>query len=148
MRHELNTPLEMLKRLVYVLYVGCLFIGFLFGIMGLLGGHSDALVAATILAGSATFLRYIGVRRLEFARLALSFPMGGPGDTLSKETRTQFENLISAFHANEDWANRQAIRHRIATLVRQHPPLIDVFGKAIAEVHPNLYHSATYRKDL
>ena len=146
-RHELNTPEEMLKRLLYVLYLGCLFFGFLFGLMGLFGGHGGALLTAALLAASAILLKYIGVRHLEFPRLAASFPMGAPEDTLSKEIRTKFVALISAFHDNDSWAERQAIRRKLARLVKQHPPLLDAFGREIAEVHPNLFYDSDASMD-
>jgi hypothetical protein len=137
-RHELNTKEEMLKRLCYVLYVGSLFFGFLFAIIAFATVSPAIIIAAVALAAAAYTLRTLGIRYLEFPRLAISFPMGAPEDALSKETRVRFEKLLFAFHQERDWMGRQAIRQSIHEMVAKEPLLVSAFMREITEVHPTL----------
>lgn len=141
MKREFNSPGEMYKRLVYVLYVGCVFFGFIFGVMGILGGRADALLLTGILVPLAVVLRSVGVERLEFRRLAESFPMGGANDTLDKEIRQRFEHLILAFTESDNWTTRQEIRGEMRCLTQKHPLLLSVFEQEIEKVHPTLLFS-------
>ena len=135
-RHELNTKEEMLKRLCYVLYVGSLFSK---GSTSATWTVSPAIIiAAVALAVAAYTLRTLGIRYLEFPRLAISFPMGVPEDALSKETRVRFEKLLFAFHQERDWMGRQAIRQSIHEMVAKEPLLVSAFTREITEVHPTL----------
>jgi hypothetical protein len=145
MNDTLNTPCEILKRLLYVLYVGSLFFGFVFGIMGLFGQAPDALLTAAVLALSAVVLKVLGARLCEFHRLADSFPMGSPEDVLSTEAKQTFAQLIVSFHETTDWASRQAIRRRISKMVQSEPLLLDVFEKEIAKLHPTLFYESQSR---
>jgi hypothetical protein len=143
MRHELNTPEEMLKRLVYVVYVGVLFFGFLYGIMGIFAMQLDAVITAAGLVLSAYLLRRFGVRHCDFPRLKESFPMGAPQDRISRATRNRLESLIEAFHKEQTWVRRQEIRDTLTRLVREEPLLLETFKKEIVAVHPALYYDSS-----
>jgi len=143
-KREFNSPEEMFKRLIYVLYVGCVFFGFLSGVMGILGGRADALMVTGILVPLAVILKSEGVKRLEFRRLAESFPMGGAEDALDTGVRQRFQHLIRAFTASDNWMTRQEIRQEMSYLVRTHPLLLSVFEQEIEKVHPTLLFSPAH----
>ncbi|MBN2527048.1 MAG: hypothetical protein JXR76_11695 [Deltaproteobacteria bacterium] len=139
MKREFNTPDEMLKRLIYVVYLACLFFGFGFAIMGILGGQLFAALLSVVFLPAAVALKIYGGRHLEFKRLAESFPLGSLGDSISKETRSRFETLVTAFHTADDWTERQAIRLEMTEMVQVQPLLRHVFDREIAEIHPRLF---------
>jgi hypothetical protein len=144
-KREFNSPDEMFKRLIYVLYVGCVFFGFLSGVMGILGGRVDALMVTGILVPLAVILKSEGVKRLEFRRLAESFPMGCAEDALDNRVRQRFQLLIGAFTATDNWMTRQEIRREMGHLTRKHPLLLSVFEQEIEKVHPTLLFSRENR---
>ncbi len=144
MKREFNSPEEMFKRLMYVLYVGCVFFGFLSGVMGILGGRPDALMVTGILVPLAVILKSVGVKRLEFRRLAESFPMGGAEDALDTGVRQRFQHLIGAFTASDNWITRQEIRREMGHLARKHPLLLSVYEQEIEKVHPTLLFSPAH----
>lgn len=136
MDRELNTKDEMLKRSAYAVYIICLFFCFLFGLRGLAAERPEELLGALLLGCIAFCLRRIGVRYLEFRRLAQSFPMGGDADRLTAAERRTVEYLIREFHGATNWVERQAIRDRLEAMVVQKPVIVNVYGRKLMEVHP------------
>ena len=142
MYRELNTKDEMIKRLVYVVYLMCLFFAFLFGVRGLAAWRPREILAAVLLGGLSFFLKRFGIRHFEFQRLAQSFPLGSDADRLSKEERKKVELLLSEFHAASDWVERQEIRSRLEVMVAHKPLILNVYGAEIQAVHPGFRHRA------
>ena len=142
MHRELNTKEEMLKRIVYSIYVVSLFFCSVFGLRGLLAWRPGEILAAILLGGVAFTLKRFGMRHLEFKRLAQSFPLGSDADRLSKEERKKVECLLSEFHTASDWVDRQDIRARLEELVEQKPFIWDVYGHEIRAVHPGCPRAA------
>ncbi len=138
MNRELNTREEMLKRLAYIVYVGCLFVGFVFVVRGLAGSRLTELLGGGALGALAFCLRRQGYRYLEFRRLARSFPMGSREDALSKENRKALEALLHRFHQTEDWVERQEIRAHLERLVAREPLLLEAYRHELTTVHPAL----------
>ena len=147
MKREFNTPDEMVKRLIYVVYLACLFFGFGFAIMGTFGGQPHGAMLAAILIPLAIAFKYYGVRRFDFNRLGESFPLGSPADTISGEQRRRLEAMVSTFRDCASWSERQAIRLDIEEMVRIQPVLYSVFKQEIDEIHPALFKGATEKKD-
>jgi hypothetical protein len=139
MNRELNTKEEMLKRLAYVVYVGCLFFGFLFIIRGLVSERAEEVFASVLLGAVAFVLRQTGIRRWEFRRLAESFPLGKMEHPLSIAKQRQVEQLIEDFHKARGWSERQAIRQSLEGLVREEPVVADAYHRELSAVHPTLF---------
>ena len=138
MNRELNTKEEMLKRLAYVVYIGCLFWGLLFAIRGVASERAEEVFASVLLGVVAFVLRRTGIRRWEFRRLAESFPLGDTAHLLSTEKQKQIEQLIDDFHNTSDWTERQEVRRSIERLVREDPLVADIYRRELSKVHPTL----------
>ena len=130
----------MQKRLVYIAYVGCCCGGFVFGIRGIMAERGGEVLMALILVSIAIFLKRIGDKRLEFARLARSFPMGTEEDLLSSRDRKEMQRLLRAFHESSDWVVRTEIRQQLETLVRDEPLLLHAYRRDLQAVHPMIFY--------
>lgn len=139
MNNELNSREEMQKRLAYIAYVGCCCGGLVFGIRGILAERGDEVIVALILVSIAVFLKGLGDKHWEFARLARSFPMGCRDDLLSPRSRSEMKRLLREFHQSSDWIARAEIRQQLETLVRNEPLLWDAYRDDLRDVHPVLY---------
>ena len=139
MNNELNSWKEMQKRLAYIAYVGCCCGGFVFGIRGIMADRGGEALMALMLVIIALFLKRVGDKRLEFARLARSFPMGCEEDLLSPRDRKEMQRLLRAFHASSDWVVRTEIRQQLEALVRDEPLLLDAYRSDLRAVHPMIF---------
>lgn len=139
MKREINPPAEIVRRLLFVIYLFCWIFTILLGVRGLAQGRADYLAAAGISCLAGLVLKAFGYQSLEFGRLARSFPSGSPQDEIPAPLRKEVEELFREFSANErDWIKRQEMRRRLARLVELYPRLRDAYAGEIATVHASL----------
>ncbi len=128
MMERMNSPAEIGRRVVYLLYVASV-LAYIFSCVGAVGQtnvRSITLCCAAFAAASA--LRYAGYRWLEFSRLSQSFPAGCSQDAVPQSVRTEVEALVHEFHApGTDWVRRAAIRRHLVELEEQVPELADAY---------------------
>lgn len=132
---ELNPPMEMVRRLAFLVYV-LVFTTYLFSCVIALvrPGGSETVVALTSFSALAV-IRYAGYRWLDFKRLSDSFPGGCAMDRIPQKVRTEVESLVHEFHANgTDWTRRVAIRHRLVELEELEPELQTAYEEELREV--------------
>lgn len=135
MRSQLNSPLEMVRRCAYLIYVA-VFLTYLFSCVVALSRHGRG----DIVTACAAFLllvsvRYAGYRWLEFERLGKSFPAGCARDCVPPKIRTEVESLIYEFHApGTEWPRRAAIRRYLMELEGRTPEIIEAYEEELKNV--------------
>jgi hypothetical protein len=138
MARELNPPEEIIRRLIFVIYISS-WVGFIItGTVGLLQSRTGLLVTAILLLGASILLKSFGERHLEFRRLAKSFPDGSRKDEIPIEIRREVENLFRRFSETTDWQERQEIRLQLSNLVKKESLLLEVYEENIDTVHSSL----------
>jgi len=135
MSRQLNSPKEMARRVVFLLYI-LLFMTCGVQLVTLFSPpvSGDPLIAAAALAAAAA-LRYAGYRWLDFARLFESFPTGCVLDVIPEPVRMEVESLVLEFHMpGTDWVRRTEIRHRLVELEEKQPEIIEAYSCDLRQV--------------
>ena len=135
MHRQLNSPLEMGRRLAFLVYV-IVFFAYIFSCVIALARRG---IAEFAMAGTAFVLllafRYGGYRWLDFERLCQSFPVGCSKDCIPEEIRLEVESLIYTFHADgTDWTRRLAIRRRLVQLEEAEPEVAKAYEEELKDV--------------
>jgi len=135
MRGELNSPVEVLRRLAYLLYV-LIFLVYILSCVIVLARPGIAEVGVSVGSFLALLLiRQAGYRWLDFQRLSESFPTGCALDRIPEPVRTEVEDLVAEFHSAEtEWPRRAEIRHRLIELEEQQPEIIPAFESELKKV--------------
>lgn len=138
--HELNNGREILRRLLYILYIGLFVVTTITLLRATAPGSQMLLVLAAVFILLGLGLRELGYRYFEFSRLKESFPHGGPADWIPDRVRTEAEVLLTAFHeCREDGTRRQEIRRRLQVLTDRYPLLLVVFKRELERVIPGIH---------
>ncbi len=137
MHRELNQPVEIIRRLLFIAYLIGWVTTILLAAIGLVQGRFPLLALSAVLLSCCLIFKQHGERSLHFKRLARSFPFGDPEDELSTDLRQRLENLFAEFHATtNDWQKRQQLRHELAILLKENPEIAKIFPREIAAIHP------------
>jgi hypothetical protein len=139
MAREINTPDEILRRVIFVVYLLCWTGIVITATIGLLQHRLGLLSAAVLLLGASLFLKICGERYFEFHRLVKSFPTGNRRDEIPMELRKELEDLFKRFNNTSDWQERQEIRLLLAALVEKEALLLEVYKDKISAIHAGLY---------
>ncbi len=139
MYREINPPDEIVKRLLFVLYLALVVVSLVMFLIGLVQRRFDYL-RLSMLAGAAAFvMSRFGGRRLDFDRLAASFPHGEEMQRPDGELRLVVESLLAeATDAAGNWQMRQGVRKRLLAMLEKHPELWQEFSSEIDAVFPAL----------
>ena len=135
MHREFNSPVEILRRLAYVVYV-LVFLAYLISCVVALArpGKAEIIVACCAFCALAA-VRWIGHRWLDFGRMTESFPCGCPLDRVPEAVRDEVETLVEEFSAdNTEWTRRVEIRHRLIELEEQVPEIIHAYESDLKRV--------------
>jgi hypothetical protein len=139
MHRELNTRAEIVRRLIYIIYLGGMVTAISLGLVALLQAHKSNLAIAAGLGLLTLLLKCYGDRHLDFPRLSKSFPCGSPLDEIPDSLQVELEELCQEFWAKDaPWTRRQELRNRLAALVEQEPRLLEVYRDEITAILPNL----------
>jgi len=138
MAREINPPDEILRRVIFVVYLLCWTGMVITATIGFLQHRSGLLSAAVLLLGVSLLLKVYGERYFEFHRLAKSFPTGNRIDEISPQLRKEVESLFKRFNSSADWQERQEIRLQLAALVKKEALLLEVYEDKISAVHAGL----------
>lgn len=136
-RREINSPREMFRRFMYVMYLGGISSAFILGLQGLGMMDPVRLGVAVFLIVSSWIIRRTGLRQWQFRRLAKSFPFGCNEDELPDYVCREMELLFERF--TEDVRNiteRQKIRRRVDELIEKDSRILHVFREKIAVINP------------
>ncbi len=135
MHSQLNSPKEMTRRLVFLVYIASILAFSLSLIISLARSGVGELIVAVSSFGVLTAVRYIGYRWLEFDRLFESFPAGCARDGVSEPVRTEVECLVEEFHApRTDWVRRAAIRRRLLEMEQLQPEIIEAYSEDLSRI--------------
>ena len=139
MHREINSPDEIFRRLLFVLYLAVIVVFLVAGLLGVLQQRYDYLELAFLGGSAAVLLRYYGKRHFEFDRLSDSFPYGADEDALDPELSQEVKRLLAeASLVKDDWQHRQKLRQRLTSLLDQNPGLWNEFRQEIGAVFPAL----------
>ncbi len=139
MYREINSADEILRRLLYIVYLGAVAAMFVLGVMGLVQQRLDCLAGMAAFALLGVVLKVYGRKRLEFERLARSFPYGAVEEDPDEGLRRQVAELLADFgRAKGDWRHRQQLRLQLLTLLEEDPRLWQAFRREIDEAFPAL----------
>lgn len=146
MDRELNPPDEIFRRLLYILYLGLVTAALLLGVLALARTRYDYLFVAGLLGLAGFLLRRFGRRRLEFARLAASFPYDGQAGGLSGRQRREVERLLQeSVRQGIGWVERQELRQRLTALLEEEPRLWQAYHREILDIFPALAATMEHR---
>jgi len=138
MAREINSPDEIFRRLIFIIYIFCWTGMAVTCTIGLLQHKTGLLIAAIFLLGASLLLKSYGEQYLDFRRLVKSFPTGNRIDEIPMELRKEVEELFKRFNVSADWQVRQEIRLQLATLVKKEALLLEVYEDKISAVHAGL----------
>ncbi|MFH1217880.1 MAG: hypothetical protein V1706_15410 [Pseudomonadota bacterium] len=138
MHRELNEPEEIVRRLLFVVYLTCWCVAITSGVISLVQGRHDLLFLSAFSGGCAFFLRQHGEKSLQFKRLARSFPFDDPVIQVPAGLRDRAEKIFQHFHQAGDWQKRQELRCELAALIAENPALMQIYPREIQAVDPNL----------
>ena len=139
MEREVNSPGEIFRRIIFVLYIFCWAGLIIIGTIGLLERQVNYLIIAAILFIAGIKMKHFGESRLQFSRLAKSFPAGSRIDEIPQELRDEIEGLFRQYEETEsNWIKRQEIRVRLAAIVSEDSTLLEIYGDKIRAAHANL----------
>ena len=141
MERELNPPEEMLRRIAYILYIGCWTVTLVFGGLAILNLHFPKILIAIVAAAVCMKMKRAGDQHLDFRRLAGSFPTVDPADILSAPLRNEVESLLHKLSADDiAWQDRHEIRQRLKTLIEKDPRILSIFRTEFSAVCPAMQH--------
>jgi len=141
MERELNSPREMLRRIAFIIYLGCWTATLVFGGLALLQFHPQRLLLFMPALAFCLVMKRGGERYLDFRRLAKSFPLGDPADRLPHTLKKEVEELLRKLAANGiAWQDRHECRQRLRKLIEKDPRLLSIFRTEIAARCPTLLH--------
>lgn len=132
MSRQCNSPVEIVRRLVFLVYIACYVAYLIFCVVALarLGWAEIGVASASLLA--LLGVRHLGYRWFEFRRLCESFPSGCAMDRIPEKYRTEVEDLVEEFHAPQtDWVRRTDIRHRLVELEGLEPEIIEAYASEL-----------------
>ncbi len=135
MYRQLNSPKEVTRRLVFLLYAASvvLFVVEMVAVLGRPGWRELGILLGAFAAAVA--LRRAGYRWLEFDRLVRSFPCGCARDAVPEAVRAEVEALIDEFRAPATgWVRRAEIRHRLVELEADAPEIIAAYSDDLHDV--------------
>jgi len=137
---EINSPDEIVRRLLYVVYLGLVVVALVAGVLGVAQHRLDYLGLMLLAGVTALVFRAYGRRRFDFVRLANSFPYGSRDEfDLPAELLAAVEELLAAgAGCGNDWIRRQELRGQLRTLLRDEPGLWRLYGREIETVFPAL----------
>jgi hypothetical protein len=144
MERELNSPGEMLRRIAFIIYIGCWTATLVHGALALLQFHTQAVLLTLPAVAFCLAMKRGGERYLDFHRLARSFPLGDPADRLPHSLRKEAEELLQRLAADKiAWQDRHESRQRLRTLIEKDPRLLSIFRTEIAARCPTLLRGTT-----
>jgi hypothetical protein len=127
----------MLRRIAYILYIGCWTVTGVFGGLAILHLHPPQILIAIVAATACIKIKRAGEQHLDFRRLARSFPTGDPADILPAPLRNEVEGLLHKLAADDiAWQDRHEIRQRLKTLIEKDPRILSIFRKEFSAVCP------------
>jgi hypothetical protein len=128
MERELNSPGEMLRRIVFIIYLGCWTVTLVFGALAILHFHPQKILFTIAAIVVCLAIKHAGEQHLDFRRLARSFPTSDPADVLADSLRKEVEELLLKLAADDIvWQDRHEIRQRLKTLIEQDPRILSIF---------------------
>lgn len=132
---QLNSPKEMMRRVLYLLYMISIMVFVVELVISFARpGWRDVVIAALafiIISG----IREVGYRWLDFGRLSKSFPEGCALDVIPEPVRVEVELLVWEFHSvRTDWVRRLEIRRRLVELEERQPEIIEAYAEDLHEV--------------
>lgn len=139
MHREINPPDEILRRLIYLVYLALLVSTAVLGVLAFVQSRTDYLALCLILCFASMQFKQYGKRHLDFERLFKSFPYGERGNYISPALREEIERIIMEFEtADLDWVQRQELRQRLTELIEEDVRIFELFSEEIASIHPAL----------
>jgi hypothetical protein len=143
MERELNSPGEMLRRIAFIIYIGCWTAALVNGVLALLHLHPQRLLLTIPAIAICLAMKRGGERHLDFHRLARSFPLGEPADRLPHPLRKDVEELLQRLAVDGiDWQERHENRQQLRALLEKDPRLFSIFRSEIAARCPTLLQGA------
>jgi len=141
MERELNPPGEMLRRIVFILYLGCWTVTLVFGALAILHFHPQKIMLAIAAAAVCLAMKHAGEQHLDFRRLARSFPNSDPADVLADSLRNEVEELLHKLTADDIvWQDRHEIRQRLKILTEKDSRILSIFRTEFSVVCPAMLH--------
>ena len=139
MHREINPPDEILRRLIYLVYLTLLVSTAVLGVLAFVQSRTDYLTLCLILCFASMQLRQYGNRHFDFKRLFKSFPYGEQGDSISPTLREEIEGIIMEFETEDlNWVQRQELRQRLTELIEKDLRIFELFREEITSIHPAL----------
>jgi hypothetical protein len=136
---DINNPKEVLRRLVYVLYLISWFCAMCATVLSMATRTTGALLWTLSLYSLVCWLHHIGFRRLDFSRMSRSFPSGCKADLVRESTRRQVKNLIHEFRCPDtDGLRRQEIRITVRQLTKEEPAILNAYGSELEYLIPGI----------
>jgi hypothetical protein len=141
MERELNSPGEMIRRIVFIIYLGCWTVTLVFGALAILHFHPQKIMFAIGAIAVCLAIKHAGEQHLDFRRLARSFPTSDPADVLADSLRQEVEELLHKLAADDIvWQDRHEIRQRLKILIEKDPRILSIFRTEFSAVCPAMLH--------
>ncbi len=140
MNTELNSPREMLRRLVFAVVLVCAVAAFWLLASQIVGLDLHRLLAAVVCAGVAAAVYAFGRRRLAFDSIQDTLIFLNLPPRLRPELHADYrraETLIAQLRdvALDPW-DRQELRNELSAVVTAAPRLFELLREDILAVHP------------
>jgi hypothetical protein len=137
MSREINPPLEILRRFLFVLCVAGLLSSSLYLLIAVAGSRWPQIINALLAVTISVLFFLAGNRFFNFSGLARSFPTGEQEEDIPDTLKTETVNLLQDIaNPHIDWMTRHELRKKLAGIIRQEPRLLDLYGKEIRNAHP------------
>jgi len=141
MHREMNSPAEMVRRLLFVLCMISVVSSVIFLLVALAGQQTGKIALAFLSAGASLLFYFAGRRYFDFTRLASSFPYGEREEEIPAELRSAAEEILHEIaDPATDWMTRHELRKKLAAIIQQEPRLLDLYGREIGDAHPYPFH--------
>ncbi len=135
MNRQINSPKEMARRLAFLIYAGLVIVFSVEMVVSIAQPNLKNLSVAIIAFFALAAVRRFGYCRLDFKRLAESFPDGCARDLVPEAVRAEVESLVEEFLVpGTDWVRRTEIRHRLVELEETQPEIIDAYSSDLQQV--------------
>lgn len=135
MHNQLNSLKEIVRRLVFLLYILSGLAYFIACVVMLARPGWGELAATGLAFATTAVFRKLGYRHMDFARLCESFPEGCLRDLVPEPVRDEVEGLVAEFSdAATDWVRRIEIRHSLLELEEREPTIIDAYAAELRQV--------------
>jgi hypothetical protein len=143
MTGELNSPRVMLERACYAGHALTFVGGLTVGLVAVAGGRWGLAAASSLLLGAATLVRHLGKLRLHFAAHEQCWVEDRvfAGDAAGDAAAALLALFDQLEHADMAPHDRQRLRRRIASLLREDERLVRLCRERIDRRHPYLRHA-------